>query len=106
MSQQRKNFIYRNETFTCQNCLIENPLPKQGIRNHCYSCCYSMHLDKDVPGDRLSTCQGLMIPQEAYQNSSKGWMIVHCCQKCGHRSVNKISDDDNWDQIIKLTNRY
>lgn len=101
--QKRQNFIYRNESFTCQQCGQQNGIPPNGkIRNHCWSCLYSLHLDADIPGDRASDCLSLMQPVQAYQ-SQKGWMVRHECLKCKKQIPNLILDDDNWDQVVELS---
>ena len=56
-------FIMRNESFTCENCGTEVDLhPTGSARNHCPVCLCSLHVDDVLPGDRLSTCHGLMRP--------------------------------------------
>ncbi|WP_420871372.1 RNHCP domain-containing protein [Lysinibacillus xylanilyticus] len=37
------------------------PLTNGSFRNHCPKCLFSKHVDT-VPGDRASTCKGLMRP--------------------------------------------
>ncbi|MFJ8519606.1 RNHCP domain-containing protein [Lysinibacillus xylanilyticus] len=53
----RKN---ENIAFQCENCgtIVE---PNGSFRNHCPNCLFSKHMD-NVPGDRASTCKGLMRP--------------------------------------------
>lgn len=98
-----KQFIVINEEFTCQHCKEENPRLPGGCRNHCRECLYSLHLDQDSPGDRLSNCHNLMKPIKVSQNGKKGWMIKHKCQKCGKVIPNKAAPDDNFEKIIELT---
>lgn len=62
-----------------------------------------MHLDKDFPGDRESNCHALMKPISAKQDGKKGWTIIHQCQKCHKKINNKTAEDDNFDEIIQLT---
>ena len=101
--QTRKNFIAKNENFTCQNCDHKNTKLKGSYRNHCQECLYSLHVDKDLPGDRLSECKNLMAPVDVDQNGKKGWIIYHKCQKCGKMISNMAADDDNFDKLILLT---
>jgi hypothetical protein len=88
-------FITRQEQFICEHCGAHvEPLDHGSCRNHCPICLYSKHVDKDGPGDRLSTCLGLMRPDHLDQDGKKGWMIVHICQKCGKTIPNKAAEDD------------
>lgn len=99
----KKNFIAKNEEFTCQNCGHQNPKLKGSYRNHCQNCLYSLHVDKNIPGDRLSDCKNLMTPVSTDQNGKKGWIVYHKCLKCGKIIPNITADDDNFDKIIQLT---
>ena len=102
MSQSRSNFISVNEEFICLNCGHENPKANKTCRNHCRNCLYSLHVDKDIPGDRLSTCKTLMKPYSIDQKAKKGFIIFHKCLKCGKIIPNKVADDDNQDIIIQV----
>ena len=98
-----KHPITINEGFICQNCGKKNEKAKRTCKNHCQYCLHSLHVDKDVPGDRLSTCKGLMEPIKAEQNSKKGIMIYHKCTKCAKISKNKAYEEDDFDQLIILS---
>ncbi len=100
---KRKNFIYLNEEFKCENCGFENSPSNGEIRNHCMKCLYSKHLDLDVPGDRKNGCKGLMMPISVFYKPAKGYMIQHECVDCGGRGVNKSASDDNQDLIVTLS---
>ncbi len=54
-----------------------------------------MHLDLKSPGDRASTCGGLMKPVAWDYKGKKGWMLVHECIKCGAQTKNKVAEDDD-----------
>ena len=83
-----------NTGFTCAHCGADvPPLTNGSYRNHCPGCLYSLHVD-DVPGDRASGCFGLMKPVGFHNHSKKGWQIVHQCQKCEMRKVNRAAPDD------------
>lgn len=97
----RTNFIHINEGFTCLNCNHKNVKSQGSCRNHCSECLYSLHVDETVPGDRESGCHSLMIPIAYSQNSKKGYIIKHMCQKCSKTINNKMEDDDNYDTLIK-----
>lgn len=92
-----------NTGFICLNCTkIIKKLTNGSYRNHCPYCLYSLHLDNQ-PGDRANRCQGLMEPITLVYKPKKGWQIVHRCQKCAHKRVNKIATDtvqpDDWERL-------
>lgn len=102
-----KNFIVKNEGFTCENC-GQNvlPLSNGSCRNHCPECFYSKHLD-NLPGDRESECKSLMLPIDYDYNSKKGYVIIHKCIKCGKTIKNKMAfydetQPDNYEKFIKF----
>ncbi|MDD3861535.1 MAG: RNHCP domain-containing protein [Candidatus Gracilibacteria bacterium] len=103
--QIRKNFIALNESFICKNCGHKNEKLKGSYRNHCQKCLYSLHVDKDLPGDRLSDCKGLMTPISINQNGKKGWIISHKCKKCSKMIPNLSAEDDDFDTLILLTQK-
>ena len=91
-----------NEAFVCQNCgQVNGPAPKT-CRNHCLRCLYSLYVDKDTPGDRLSDCEGLMQPVELVIKGSRVESIVFRCQKCGKSGKNKVAEDDNRVALLGL----
>ena len=92
---QRKNFVGRtNHGFVCEHCGFSVlPLKEGGFRNHCPRCLWSKHVDL-VPGDRLSSCGGLMVPVALESDAKRGWMIVHQCIRCGFRRRNRTALDD------------
>ncbi|NQT22720.1 MAG: RNHCP domain-containing protein [Candidatus Omnitrophica bacterium] len=91
------------EAFTCRNCNAEVSPLKTTQRNHCPHCLWSIHLDDEKPGDRASKCNGLMRPMGVEFNSKKGWIIVFQCQKCGEIKKHKSAPDDNFSEIIRLS---
>ncbi|MBN1258523.1 RNHCP domain-containing protein [Candidatus Peregrinibacteria bacterium] len=98
--------IESNEGFTCKNKKCRKKvLPHTGgsCRNHCPYCLYSMHVDLDVPGDRLSECKGMMVPVTVEMNKKKGARILHVCEKCGFKTYNRVAPDDNWEKICELS---
>jgi DNA-directed RNA polymerase subunit RPC12/RpoP len=94
-----------NEGFKCVKCGKTNPRAKKTCRNHCTECLYSVHVDKDIPGDRLSTCLGAMEPLIIGYNAKKGFQITHQCLKCGKEVINKSAEDDNTETIAKIMSR-
>lgn len=102
--RQLRNFIVQNEGFVCLNCGREVQKHLHGgCRNHCNFCLFSLHLDAVVPGDRNSSCAGLMTAIGVEQEGKKGFIIKHRCQKCGKILRNLTAPDDNQEQIIILT---
>lgn len=96
----------QNRGFTCEHCGTSVlPLTNGGYRNHCPACLWSKHVDV-VPGDRASTCGGLMPPFGLDHRSGKGWLVVHRCQVCGARRPNRVAVDteqpDRVDAIARL----
>lgn len=96
-----KNFTMRDEEFICSNCGYKVNKLKYTSRDHCPNCLYSKHVDI-MPGDRMNTCNGLMIPLgiEKYKNTYK---IIYKCSKCHQIHKNIMATDDNYDLIIKLS---
>ena len=97
--QVKKNFIRQKEDFVCEVCGTK--VAGTGYTNHCPNCLWSKHVDKDVPGDRDDTCQGLMEPVEVEIKHGQ-YILIHRCQKCGKIAKNKVSEKDNFEAILKL----
>lgn len=93
-------FIKKTENFTCQNC--GEKITGTGYTNHCPNCLWSKHVDEEVPGDRKSTCQGMMEPI-GLEIKSQEYIIIHCCQNCGKTIKNKASENDNFPKILALS---
>jgi len=100
---KRKNFISVNEDFICGNCGEENFAADIGCRNHCSKCLWSRHVDDEVPGDRASSCGGLMRPIAIDKNGKKGFMVVHECVDCEKKILNKVASDDDFDEVINIS---
>ena len=88
-------FIPRQEPFACEHCgePVE-PLEHGSCRNHCPRCLYSKHVDDAGPGDRASSCRGLMEPTSIDQKNGE-WLVIHRCKKCGKQMRNKSAPDDD-----------
>jgi len=71
-------------------------------RNHCPYCLYSRHVDENRPGDRASTCGGLMAPVGAFTRPKGEHVVVHRCLTCGFERYNRIAADDDFDLVLKL----
>lgn len=102
MSQQRTNFIPRNEGFTCEACAIEVPPARGTFRNHCPACLTSKHVDDMIPGDRTATCGGLM-PTVTIEGSDPDTLdLVQKCLTCSIVRRNRAAADDNREAILAL----
>ena len=97
------NFTVMNEGFQCRNCGATVPPQKGSCRNHCTQCLHSLHVDAEYPGDRASTCHGLMKPIGLTQSGKKGYIVLHECTKCGVKIRNKVAADDSMDVVIALS---
>ncbi|MEX0650192.1 MAG: RNHCP domain-containing protein [Candidatus Andersenbacteria bacterium] len=92
---KRTNFIPRNEGFVCDQCGADVPPARGTFRNHCPQCLASKHVDRDVPGDRLNECQGLMPAAQIEGVDPDTLDIIHICNQCGYQKRNRIAPDDN-----------
>lgn len=88
-----------NTGFQCEQCgATVLALTNGSYRNHCPFCLYSKHLD-EFPGDRSSSCHGLMEPIEVIYHTKKGYQIIHKCTSC-HKvqkniiAVNTVQEDN------------
>lgn len=96
-----KKFKMIDEPFICENCHKKVEKLNYTARDHCPHCLYSKHLDI-FPGDRNNPCQGLLKPIEIekYKNTYK---IIYKCLKCNQKHKNVIANDDDFNEIIKLS---
>ena len=91
-------FIKKIEDFICEHC--GEHTEGDGYTNHCPKCLFSKHVDNH-PGDRQSSCWGLMEPVDI-ENSGGEYSIVHKCTQCNHSKKNKVSDKDNFDKVLDI----
>ncbi len=96
-----KQFTRKKEDFVCEHC--QASVSGNGYTNHCPKCLYSKHVDVN-PGDRVETCCGLMQPV-GIEQKSREFIITHKCSKCGFKRKNKANKNDNFDEIVKITQR-
>ena len=80
--------------------------PTGSARNHCPFCLYSKHLDHEFPGDRASKCLGLMAPVGFEERKGRGLVVVHECQTCKKRIVNKLAPDDEYIPVYQTLALY
>ena len=94
-----KRFTKRVENFTCAHCGAD--VLGNGYTNHCPKCLWSRHVD-NTPGDRQSTCGGMMRPIYVAPDKN-GYTITHKCEKCGKVIKQHASPDDDIDTIIAIS---
>ena len=93
-------FIKNKEDFKCENC--GSFVAGNGYTNHCPECLWSKHVDIS-PGDRLETCGGLMKPVSS-EISGGEENLIHRCVKCGNTKRNRVAKNDNYDNIVAISN--
>ena len=106
------------KSFICVKCkkTVEvNKVIGTSHRNHCPHCLRSKHVDRNLAGDRKSSCMGLMRPvslmfkkvkPDKFSKEKVGEiMIVHQCKKCPKESLNRIAADDDTDKIMELASK-
>lgn len=93
-------FTRRTEDFDCDVC--HTHVNGNGYTNHCPTCLFSKHVDIN-PGDRASSCCGLMRPIGLDTKNGQQY-IIHQCEKCGFVRRNKVSSQDDFKAIMALSN--
>lgn len=98
-----KTFYKNDDSFICENCGYYVEKLGYTTRDHCPKCLFSKHLDIN-PGDRENKCMGLLEPIdiEKYKDTYK---IIYRCQKCGELHKNVMANDDDMDEIIKISKK-
>lgn len=98
------SMIHLDEDFECQNCHFL--VSKRGggyCRNHCPKCLYSLHVDLNLPGDRQSTCFGLMKPIDVILNTKKrNYQLIQQCLKCKYQHAVTVAKDDDMNLILHI----
>lgn len=94
-----KLFQKKVEDFICEKC--GEKVKGDGYTNHCPKCLWSKHVDVN-PGDRASTCQGMMRPVRVEVESGQ-YMLTYRCEKCSFVRRKKAEPEDNFDEIIKIS---
>jgi hypothetical protein len=91
-----------NTGFACVVCGGPvNALSNGSYRNHCPFCLSSLHVD-EAPGDRSSSCAGVM-DAAGIVRTKKGWQIVHRCRTCGEVKRNRTAPDDDIVLLARLS---
>ncbi len=94
-----KSFTKTIEDFNCAHCGAV--VHGNGYTNHCPECLWSRHVDNN-PGDRAAVCGGMMRPANITMDGDR-FVITHICEKCGKEKRQRCADNDNMDEIIKIT---
>ena len=97
-----KRFNELDEEFICLNCGKKVEKLEYSSRDHCPHCLYSLHVDIN-PGDRQNNCKGLLKPIDL-EKFKDTYTIIYRCEKCNQLHKNIMAKDDNYEEIIKLTN--
>lgn len=102
--EMKRNFLVpEQESYICEHC--STTVMGGRYNNHCPNCLWSKHVDKEIPGDRESDCGGMMSPTGVLQKHGK-WRIKQECKKCGKNFVVDSAASDNFDLIIKLSQKH
>ena len=105
--KKKKKIHHESEGFRCSHChqMIGAAIKRVSgtrHRDHCPFCLYSIHVD-NKPGDRASSCGGLMKPIGlALKNHGGEAMVVYECVICGAVHKNRCAADDSERTIIHL----
>ena len=86
-----QKFIKNEEDFICDVCGAQ--VRGDGYTDHCPHCLWSKHVD-NFPGDRQSSCGGLMEPIGLLKKRGE-WKIVYRCQVCGKEKLNRVAENDD-----------
>ena len=95
------SFTRTKEDFVCAHCGAQ--IEGSGYTNHCPKCLWSKHVDID-PGDRASTCTGMMEPI-GLEGSTPNYRIVHKCLTCGKVARIDASMGDSVDALLALSSK-
>jgi hypothetical protein len=94
-----KNFIRKKEDFVCEHC--GERVKGNGYTDHCPKCLWGKHVDKTVPGDRGSDCQGLMEPTRVFYEKGR-YKIAYKCIECNHEFGVKAGIGDSRELLVDM----
>jgi hypothetical protein len=95
---QTPRFQRTKEDFACEHCGAH--VEGDGYTNHCPKCLWSKHVDIN-PGDRSSSCGGMMEPV-AIEGSTPRYRILHRCAACGFEKRNDMHPSDDMQAALAL----
>lgn len=90
-----------DENFICEHCEKEVSKLNYTARDHCPYCLYSKHVDIN-PGDRANSCKGLLKPTDI-EKFKDTYKIIYKCELCGETHKNIIANDDDMNEIIRIS---
>lgn len=96
-----KKFTMIDEEFICEVCGKKISKLNYTARDHCNFCLSSKHVDIN-PGDRKSSCKGVLVPIDIEKSSKDKYKIVYKCNKCGEIKRNIMAVDDNFDKVLEI----
>ena len=88
-----KQFLKRNESFSCFHCGLEIEPHPSSSRDHCNYCLWGQHVDI-FPGDRKNECKGQLKPI-GLQTTNGKTKIIYRCQSCQQLIKNVAAPDDD-----------
>jgi len=97
LRSERSTGLAFPRSFQCKHCgvAVSTDAPGTSHRNHCPSCLWSAHLDRNAPGDRDAKCSGGMEPIAVTVRGEGRWVLIHRCTNCGRLRLNRTAGDDN-----------
>ena len=98
---EKKKFTMMDESFICEICGRKVEKLNYTARDHCNFCLFSKHLDVN-PGDRNSSCQGILEPVSVEKGKKDRYKIVYRCKSCGAIKKNVRAIDDDFDKILDI----
>ncbi len=96
-----KKFQKKKEDFVCEKC--KKSVKGDGFTDHCPQCLWSKHVDIN-PGDRSSSCKGMMEPEGVKKEGEK-YFIYYKCQNCGFKHRVKVTKEDDFEKIIEISKK-
>lgn len=100
--------IRNNASFTCVVCGKHVEKAVGSSRDHCPFCIHSLHVDLDIPGDRLNECKGIMSPVAIRPWKKETYKVLFRCERCEKEQWNVTASDDTAEilgQLIWKTNQ-
>lgn len=95
-----RNFVRVKEDFVCTEC--GEKIIGDGYTDHCPKCLWGKHVDKEIPGDRLSECGGRLEPVSAIYRAGV-FKINYKCRECGYEFRVREGKGDSRERMMELT---
>lgn len=94
--------IRNNSPFTCVVCGKHVEKAVGSSRDHCPFCITSLHVDLQVPGDRMNECQGIMLATRIRYWKKDKYKVLFRCEKCRAEQWNITATDDSTEILAQL----